>query len=752
MLNHGTSQADFLKSPTFTSLKTKINYLFLFLTGSCLYRFFWAAPVRWLLKFVLIFLFCFSFFTSSAKDKIAYGYERLAVYDYFQARESFLARAGKQPVPAYYGLSIIASSHDNPFYNLDTARIYILIADSLFGHLTAEEEIDLKDKYHISAYQISSRKDSIAAIAYREVSSKNNVDMWNDYIGKYSWSSFSDSASQQRSNLAFSIAKAENRSKSYHDYFTNYPYTMQTAEARRRYEDCLFREQVASRTEKSYAAFINTYPESPYRMQAEDSLFAIATKQKSPEEYYAFAKKYSSNKNAPSAWMKLYHRYLELYSVQNLDDFFKNYPDFKYSKQVEEDFRLENVTLLPVRKNNHFTFISDEGKQVMPNLYDDVDEFSEGLCAVSKNGKYGYISKSGKIEIDFLFDEADPFENGFALVKMNGKATVINRDGETLFPAIYEEVGAPHDDRIFFLDSLKYGYLDTHGKIIIKPQFESAADFVNGMAVVGKEDALGIIDSKGNLIIAQKYSSIEIEENGLIKAEKDEVFGFLNRIGDEVLPVTYDAIGKFSSGLALIAKDDKCGYADANGNISIPLIYDFDKQAIDKSEFMDGFAVVKQKAKASIIDSTGNKIIPSLYDDLHFYKSDLPVAARRKGKWGYIDLDNKTLVPFKYDMVNQFSEGAAAVKLKNSFGVIDITGKINIPFNYVFISAFKKDVALIKRGSRFGLISKGGSVLIVPEFEKYQWVTDDVIRFNNGNLYGYYNAEKRDWIWREDGL
>jgi hypothetical protein len=50
------------------------------------------------------------------------------------------------------------------------------------------------------------------------------------------------------------------------------------------------------------------------------------------------------------------------------------------------------------------------------------------------------------------------------------------------------------------------------------------------------------------------------------------------------------------------------------------------------------------------------------------------------------------------------------------------------------------------------MISKSGSVLIANGYEKYQWATDIVIRFERSGRFGYYNTMRKEWIWREDGL
>ncbi|MCX6275642.1 MAG: WG repeat-containing protein [Bacteroidetes bacterium] len=692
------------------------------------------SPARYFISFIA-FIFLFS--AVSAKDKITYGFERLDIHDYFSARENFIFSLKKQPVPAYYGLSIICARNNNPFYNLDSARIFILKADSMFRYLTTEEEATLNKKYRLTAFRISSQKDSIVAIAFTDALKKNSILEWNNFIENYRWSVISDSATTRRNELAFSEAKSKNTSDGYKDFYTLYPYSFQSSEARKRYEDRFFREKIANGDELSFDAFVRDNPESPYRMQAEDSLYAVATKSKTPESYYKFAKKYPTNRNTSSAWMKLYHRYLELYSVKDLSDFFNRYPDFKYRKQIEEDYRLSNIALLPARKNNRFTFITEDGRQIIPNLYDDVDEFSEGLCAVNRNGKYGYISKKGKLEIDFLFD---------------GKASVINRDGELLVKPLYDEVGAPIDDRILFLDSMKYGYLDTHGKVVIAPQFEIAYDFSHGLAVAGREEELGVIDLNGLWGIPAKYEAVSIESNGLIHVEKDEQSGLLNRIGEELLAVKYDAVGVFSSGLALVSQEEKFGYADASGRIVIPIRYDFNRQMMGRSEFNHGFAKVREKGKSGLIDSTGNIIIPCQYDDINFYSPELPIAARKKNKWGFIDRENKVIIPLKFDLVNSFSDGLAVVKIAKLFGAIDRNGNIAIQAKWEFLSSFKNGVAFVKKDGGFGLLSSSSTLLVECIYEKYQWVTDSVIRFERNNRFGYYNTLKKEWIWKEDGF
>ncbi len=64
-------------------------------------------------------------------------------------------------------------------------------------------------------------------------------------------------------------------------------------------------------------------------------------------------------------------------------------------------------------------------------------------------------------------------------------------------------------------------------------------------------------------------------------------------------------------------------------------------------------------------------------------------------KWGYIDKTGRLIVPFKYDMAGDFSEGLAAVHLKDKTGYIDKTGKLVIPIRFFSGFPFSSGRALV---------------------------------------------------------
>lgn len=127
-----------------------------------------------------------------------------------------------------------------------------------------------------------------------------------------------------------------------------------------------------------------------------------------------------------------------------------------------------------------------------------------------------------------------------------------------------------------------WGYADQSGKIAIKPQFDAARPFVDGLAQVAALDEelpeierqpnlkWGIIDERGRVRVELRYALLSKFSEGLaaaavLDAEKPEKpvlgrkldsrnlkWGYVDINGREIIPVQYLAAGDFSEGLAQV--------------------------------------------------------------------------------------------------------------------------------------------------------------------------------------------------------
>jgi hypothetical protein len=104
-------------------------------------------------------------------------------------------------------------------------------------------------------------------------------------------------------------------------------------------------------------------------------------------------------------------------------------------------------------------------------------------------------------------------------------------------------------------------------------------------------------------------------------------------------------------------------------------------------------------------------------------------------KWGYINKTGRLIIPFKFDLATDFSEGLAVVEIKGECGYIDRTGNFVIPARFHWGRPFSEGMAvaiirhLDQKGeitlNRFGYIDRSGAMVIQPQgVEGEKWLSN----------------------------
>jgi hypothetical protein len=67
------------------------------------------------------------------------------------------------------------------------------------------------------------------------------------------------------------------------------------------------------------------------------------------------------------------------------------------------------------------------------------------------------------------------------------------------------------------------------------------------------------------------------------------------------------------------------------------------------------------------------------------------------------------VIPLKYRVVEDFSEGLALVLSNDKYGFIDKTGREVIPLKFVKATSFKNGIAYVRFNQRWFCIDKNGN-------------------------------------------
>jgi len=135
--------------------------------------------------------------------------------------------------------------------------------------------------------------------------------------------------------------------------------------------------------------------------------------------------------------------------------------------------------------------------------------FSEGLIAVRQDRKLGYMDLEGNIAIEPHYDQGGEFAEGLAAVQLEGHWMFIDKAGAVTaeFPAGIA-FAEPLSDGLSLVSAdrdqsgRKFGYVDRNGHWAIKPSWDDAEPFHEGLAYVGtwKDGKAAYIDHKGRAI------------------------------------------------------------------------------------------------------------------------------------------------------------------------------------------------------------------------------------------------------------
>lgn len=141
-------------------------------------------------------------------------------------------------------------------------------------------------------------------------------------------------------------------------------------------------------------------------------------------------------------------------------------------------------------------------------------------------------------------------------------------------------------------------------------------------------------------------------------------------------------------------------------------------------------------------DSKGNVVIPlGKYTFLNPIDEEGMIYAQKGNKYGYIDIHQNEIIPFKYDKLDLFSEGLAGAKIKGKYGFLDRKGKEIIAFQFDAVHGFNHlGLALVKKNNKVGIINKKGETIIPLDYQNIiQSSTDKLIAVSKNNKWAFFS-------------
>ncbi len=373
-------------------------------------------------------------------------------------------------------------------------------------------------------------------------------------------------------------------------------------------------------------------------------------------------------------------------------DFSEGLAAFKKGDKIGVVNKNGDIVLQPTVYDGGMCIAGKGGGSFIPLL------FIEGMALVRKGGyydennnlvkpwKYGYIDKNGKEIIPCTFDGAESFSEGYAVVYKDGKGGVIDKSGKQVVPYKYDMISDFSEGLAkIWTDDRLIGYINTKGKEVVPIKYLGrwSTDFSEGFAAVGVDsgDSLkcGYIDKTGKVVIEPVYDLAGMFHDGRACVMKDGMYGYIDTKGHEVIPLIYDFAGgdmigkEFNDGVAVVYKDKHYQIIDKHGKaITEPKFTSF----VDTPTSEGLFYLSVNGSEAGLIDKQGKEIVPLKYHygDIRRCKEGF-IGIKKNDKWGFVDKTGKQVIPCIYDDVRDFSDGYVVVKMNGVYGYLTKEGK-----------------------------------------------------------------------------
>ena len=385
-----------------------------------------------------------------------------------------------------------------------------------------------------------------------------------------------------------------------------------------------------------------------------------------------------------------------------------------------------NNTVLKYKESGKYGLVDFDGKKITKAKYDEITSLKDkyGEIRVKKNDKYGVINIKGTTMVKCKYDEVkgdDYTENGshkpggyivgkktddgmrYGYLNKDGK-TIVKIDQETLYRVTEikgdeEYLIASQNGRYCiykgkeklvdykYLDILynkesgtftgqknkSYGLLSKNANEIVSPEYDYllvTGEYVN----VTKGDQNYIYDLNGSKVEEPQFVSLYKTKTDkyYIAANKEYKYGILDNDKKIVIEPTYDYMEQLENTDIIIATKGK--------NITL---FSANIKEIINSDYIDydivnGYIKIMRENDTKYFTMDGVEV-----DNRTVFVNNEIFAEKQNGKWGFVNMNDETVVDFIYDEVTEVNEyGFAGIKQDSKWGVINSKGEVILEPTY----------------------------------------------------------------------
>lgn len=419
-----------------------------------------------------------------------------------------------------------------------------------------------------------------------------------------------------------------------------------------------------------------------------------------------------------------------------------------------QDVKIINSNYLAVKKDDRWAVSTLTGRMLTDYSWDDIQQFDD-VVVFKKSGKYKLVRENDlakaadQLPISFSqdFDEVKNWSNGMIWVRTGREQGVINQNlkewikkdlqeiEQTFFGAttntslgykLYDNSSSPsqlfihvevNQPWVSVQQEGMWHLIDPVTKQFESPPFDSI--MFNGPFAIGMiNDSLRIYLTKNDVVELTHNSKIQFipgrDSLFFLLVEEAEKKIVYDSKGKQLFVTSFDRIEYNNEGFFTVYKKDKRGLIALNGKLIVQPEYD----AIGTVN--KGIVQTIKDKKFGLLDVVRRKEIKTEYDKNLIPYNANALTTSKKGLYGMVGWDNKTILPFEYEEIQYWNDSSAL--LKKNFNWI-IYNFIEQRFVIDKVKNFKKvldteqeKILIVQQENKYGVISNRKGIIIPATF------------------------------------
>ena len=307
----------------------------------------------------------------------------------------------------------------------------------------------------------------------------------------------------------------------------------------------------------------------------------------------------------------------------------------------------------------------------------------------------------------------------------------MNEKRFTLLIVLFLSIGFQLFAVIFPIEfGLKYGYIDENLNVHQMPIYDSATQFVDGVAVVKKDGMFHIINEEFETIasIKAKYAGKPSCNHIWFSEGKNRYY---TDYSGNIIATGFSNVKDFRNGYAVVEIDNQIYLMDENNNLNS----EFNKYLECSNTGGHFYSVKSLDQKYGIVDETGKIIIPPCYErELSYAGNNLfafYTGKRMRFDYiGYIDMNNKVVLPAIYEDAHVIENFGFLLQIDEqdkwgTWKLTDTEGKILYTFpenTYIDIYVGNNTIIyyeIIEKRLLYGCMTVMGEKITEPIFSRF---------------------------------